>query len=70
MELQYPYDRMAQSMNHDEDDEANIEPVEDEESLPQITHQSDNGQLVDFHEKGNSTGIIVSQAEHQLLFTL
>ena len=54
MELQYPYDRMAQSMNPDEDDEANIEPVEDEESLPQITHQSDNGQLVDFNDKGNT----------------
>lgn len=49
-------DRLAKSMNRDEDDEANLEPIEDEESLPQITHESDNGQLVDFNDRGNSKG--------------
>lgn len=46
---------MSQSVDHDYDED-NLEPIEDEESLPQITRQSSNGQLVDTSNQADSPG--------------
>jgi uncharacterized protein (UPF0147 family) len=55
VEMQYPYDRCIQSADHVED-ETNIEPIEEEQSVPKNIRQSntDNGQRIDDYDRQNT----------------
>ena len=52
VELEFPYERYIQSIDHP-DDEAYFEPLEEVENLPEIARKSGNSQSLDDYEGQN-----------------